>query len=229
MANFIGIDTSTTATKALLMDENGVVLGVAANEYPYETPQPLWSEQDPALWWHATAESIRQVLAKTDVDTASVKGIGLTGQMHGLGLLNESGEVLRPAILWNDQRTGPQCDTIRDKLGREKLIQITGNDALTGFTAPKILWVQEHEPEIWKRTRHILLPKDYVRYKLTGEFASDRAGGAGTILFDLKLTKERKLPVRSCLASQKSWACRPGFPYSVGAGTRQPQPSELGP
>jgi len=185
MAYFIGIDTSTTATKALLIDESGQVLGVASNEYPYETPQPLWSEQDPALWWHATAESIRQVLAKTGVDAADVKGIGLTGQMHGLVLLDEKGEVLRPAILWNDQRTGPQCDAIRLKLGREKLIQITGNDALTGFTAPKILWVQEHEPEIWKRARHILLPKDYVRYKLTGEFASDRAGGSGTILFDL--------------------------------------------
>lgn len=185
MSYFIGIDTSTTATKALLMDGGGGVLGAASNEYPYETPQPLWSEQDPALWWHATVESICQVLAKTGVDTASVKGIGLTGQMHGLVLLDENGEVLRPAILWNDQRTGPQCDAIRTKLGREKLIQITGNDALTGFTAPKILWVQEHEPEIWKRARHILLPKDYVRYKLTGEFASDRAGGAGTILFDL--------------------------------------------
>jgi len=185
MSYFIGIDTSTTATKALLMDENGGVLGVALNEYPYETPQPLWSEQDPALWWHATAESIRQVIAKTGVEAAAVKGIGLTGQMHGLVLLDEKGDVLRPAILWNDQRTGPQCDAIRLKLGREKLIQITGNDALTGFTAPKILWVQEHEPELWKRARHILLPKDYVRYKLTGEFASDRAGGAGTILFDL--------------------------------------------
>jgi xylulokinase len=185
MAYFIGIDTSTTATKALLMDERGQVLGVASNDYPYETPQPLWSEQDPSLWWHATSESIRQVLTKTGVDAASVKGIGLTGQMHGLVLLDEMGEVLRPAILWNDQRTGLQCDAIRNKLGREKLIQITGNDALTGFTAPKILWVQEHEPEIWKRAHHILLPKDYVRYKLTGEFASDRAGGAGTILFDL--------------------------------------------
>ena len=185
MACFIGIDTSTTATKALLIDERGEVLGVASNEYPYETPQPLWSEQDPALWWHATAESIRQVIAKTGVDTNSVKGIGLTGQMHGLVLLDEKGEVLRPAILWNDQRTGVQCNAIRDKLGKKKLIQITGNDALTGFTAPKILWVQEHEPEIWKRARHILLPKDYVRYKLTDEFASDRAGGAGTILFDL--------------------------------------------
>ena len=185
MAYYIGIDTSTTATKALLMDERGQVLGVASKEYPYETPQPLWSEQDPALWWRATTESIRQVLAKTGVDVKAVKGIGLTGQMHGLVLLDEIGDVLRPAILWNDQRTGPQCDAIRARLGREKLIRITGNDALTGFTAPKILWVQEHEPELWKRTRHILLPKDYVRYKVTGEFASDRAGGAGTILFEL--------------------------------------------
>ena len=185
MAYFIGIDTSTTATKALLMDESGAVLGVASNEYPFETPQPLWSEQDPALWWTATIESIRQVIAKAGVDAAAVKGIGLTGQMHGLVLLDENGAVLRPSILWNDQRTGAQCDAIRSKLGREKLIQITGNDALTGFTTPKILWVQEHEPEIWKQVRHILLPKDYVRYKLTGEYASDRAGGAGTILFDL--------------------------------------------
>ena len=185
MAYFFGIDSSTTATKALLMDESGQVLGVASNEYPYETPQPLWSEQDPALWWRAAVASIRQVIANTGVEAAAVKGIGLTGQMHGLVLLDKKGEVLRPAILWNDQRTGPQCDAIRFKLGRENLIQITGNDALTGFTAPKILWVQEHEPEIWKRTRHILLPKDYVRYKLTSKFAVDRADGAGTILFDL--------------------------------------------
>ncbi len=186
MTYFIGIDTSTTATKALLMNENGSVLGVASNEYSFETPQPLWSEQAPSLWWHGTVESIRQVLAKTNVDASAVKGIGLTGQMHGLVLLDEKGEVLRPALLWNDQRTAAQCDTIRLKLGREKLIQITGNDALTGFTAPKIFWVQEHEPEIWKRVRHILLPKDYVRYKMTGEFAVDCADGAGTILFDLK-------------------------------------------
>jgi len=185
MVYFIGIDTSTTATKALLMDESGKVLAVASTEYPYETPQPLWSEQDPTLWWRATVESIHKVVAKTGIDVTAVKGIGLTGQMHGLVLLDENGDVLRPAILWNDQRTGAQCDAIRARLGKEKLIQISGNDALTGFTAPKILWVQEHEPEIWKRARHILLPKDYVRYKLTGQYASDRAGGAGTILFDL--------------------------------------------
>jgi xylulokinase len=186
MTYFIGIDTSTTATKALLMDADGKVLGVASNEYSFETPHPLWSEQSPTLWWDATAESIRQVLAKTKVDPSTVKGIGLTGQMHGLVLLDEKGEVLRPSILWNDQRTAAQCDEIRQRLGKEKLIQITGNDALTGFTAPKILWVQETEPEIWKRARHILLPKDYVRYKLTGEFGIDCADGAGTILFDLK-------------------------------------------
>jgi xylulokinase len=186
MTYFIGIDTSTTATKALLMDESGKVLGVASNEYSFETPHPLWSEQSPSLWWDATLESIRQVMEKTKVDPSAVKGIGLTGQMHGLVLLDEKGEVLRPSILWNDQRTAAQCDKIRQRLGKEKLIQITGNDALTGFTAPKILWVQEHEPEIWKRARHILLPKDYVRYKLTGEFGIDCADGAGTILFDLK-------------------------------------------
>ena len=185
MEYFIGIDSSTTATKALLVDEQGQVLGAASNEYPYDTPEPLWSEQDPALWWHGTAEGIRQVLAKTGVDPAAVKGIGLTGQMHGLVLLDENGNVLRPAILWNDQRTGAQCDEMRRRLGREKMIQITGNDALTGFTAPKILWVQEQEPEIWNKACHILLPKDYVRYKLTGEFAIDRADGAGTILFEL--------------------------------------------
>jgi xylulokinase len=186
MAFFIGIDSSTTATKALLMNEHGAILGVASSEYSFETPHPLWSEQSPSLWWHGTAESIRQVLAKTNVDASAVKGIGLAGQMHGLVLLDEKGEVLRPALLWNDQRTAAQCDEIRRKIGRGELIQITGNDALTGFTAPKILWVQEHEPEIWKRVRHILLPKDYVRYKMTGEFAVDCADGAGTILFDLK-------------------------------------------
>lgn len=185
MSIFIGIDSSTTATKALLMDEQGSVLGVASSEYTYETPHPLWSEQDPSLWWRGTVQSIRDVMQKTKVNPADVKGIGLTGQMHGLVLLDENGDILRPAILWNDQRTASQCDAIRLKLGRENLIRITGNDALTGFTAPKILWVQEHEPEVWQRARHILLPKDYVRYKMTGTFGMDKADGAGTILFDL--------------------------------------------
>lgn len=186
MSYYLGIDSSTTATKALLMDAQGTVVAVASSEYTFETPQPLWSEQDPALWWQATQESIRAVLAKTGVVGDQVQGIGLTGQMHGLVLLDKDGQVLRPALLWNDQRTGSQCDTIRARLGKDNLIRITGNDALTGFTAPKILWVQEQEPAIYARVAHILLPKDYVRLKLTGEYATDRAGGAGTILFDIR-------------------------------------------
>jgi xylulokinase len=186
MICFLGIDASTTATKALLMNADGKVLGVASTEYTYETPQPLWAEQHPDLWWQATVAGIRQVLAQTQVDPADVQGVGLTGQMHGLVLLDAAGEVLRPAILWNDQRTGAQCDEIRRRLGKARLIQLTGNDALTGFTAPKILWVREQEPEVYAQAAHVLLPKDYVRYRLTGGFATDKAGAAGTLLLDVK-------------------------------------------
>jgi xylulokinase len=143
MAYFIGIDASTTATKALLMDSAGRVVAVASSEYSFETPHPLWSEQDPALWWDATIKSVQGVLRKSSIKGDQVKGIGLTGQMHGLVLLDKNGEVLRPAILWNDQRTSAQCDAIRARLGKDRFIQITGNDALTGFTAPKILWVHD--------------------------------------------------------------------------------------
>lgn len=185
MAYFLGIDVSTTATKALLMDAAGRVVGVASSEYTYETPRPLWTEQHPAVWWQGTLMSIRQVVAQSGVRPADIQGLGLTGQMHGLVLLDEAGQVLRPAILWNDQRTAAECEEIRRRLGRKRLIQITGNDALTGFTAPKILWVRGNEPALFSRTRHILLPKDYVRYRLTGEYATDKADGAGMLLFDL--------------------------------------------
>lgn len=186
MTYFIGIDASTTATKALLMDDEGSVVAVAAADYTFETPYPLWSEQDPDLWWQGAVHSIRAVLAQSNIDAADVGAIGLTGQMHGLVLLDEHGMVLRPSILWNDQRTAAQCDTMRTRLGKERLIQLTGNDALTGFTAPKILWVQENEPELYTRVRHILLPKDYVRYRLTGGFGTDRAGAGGTSLLNLR-------------------------------------------
>ncbi|UCG24103.1 MAG: xylulokinase [Chloroflexota bacterium] len=182
----LGIDISTTGAKALLIDDQGRVLSSTTNPLDLSTPRPLWSEQAPEDWWTGIKKSIGQVLESGDARAKDIAAIGLTGQMHGLVLLDQSGQVLRPAILWNDQRTGEQCDEIRARLGKERLIKITGNDALTGFTAPKILWVQQHEPGIWDRARHILLPKDYIRYKLTGEFAVDRAGGAGTILFDLK-------------------------------------------
>jgi xylulokinase len=182
----IGIDVSTTATKALLIDSRGEVKAVATSEYSYDTPKPLWAEQDPALWWNGAVQSIRRVLAESGVNPADIAAIGLTGQMHGLVLLDAQGQVLRPAILWNDQRTGAQCDEIRARLGRARLIQITGNDALAGFTAPKILWVRENEPQVYGRAHHILLPKDSVRYRLTDEYAMDKADGAGTLLMDLK-------------------------------------------
>jgi xylulokinase len=179
----LGIDLSTTGAKALLVDRHGRVVSSATTPLNLFTPHPLWSEQDPQEWWEATVNSIRQALAGS---TESVAAIGLTGQMHGLVLLDAEGQVLRPAILWNDQRCGAECDEIRERVSREKLVQITGNDALTGFTAPKILWVEKHEPEIHRRIRHILLPKDYIRYKLTGTLAMDKADGSGTMLFDLR-------------------------------------------
>ncbi len=184
--HLLGIDVSTTGVKALLIGESGDVVGTATTDLPLYTPKPLWSEQNPADWWDGALGSIRRVLRDTGVSGDEVAAVGLTGQMHGLTLLDGDGAVLRPAILWNDQRTGPQCDEIRERLGKGRLIQITGNDALTGFTAPKILWVQENEPEVFARARHILLPKDYVRFRLIGDYAVDRADGAGTLLFDIK-------------------------------------------
>ncbi|MCB0163186.1 MAG: xylulokinase [Anaerolineae bacterium] len=186
MPYYLGIDSSTTGVKALLIDENGDVAGTATTELSLATPKPLWSEQDPADWWAGAVSSIKQVLQNTHISGDQIKAIGLTGQMHGLTLLDEAGEVLRPAILWNDQRTGPQCDEIRARLGKQRLVEVTGNDALTGFTAPKILWVREHEPDIYDEIDQILLPKDYIRYRLTDDYATDKAGAAGTLLLNVK-------------------------------------------
>ena len=182
----LGIDLSTTGAKALLIDHEGRVVSSATTPLSLSTPHPLWSEQDPREWWSATTNSIAQALASANASGADVAAIGLTGQMHGLVLLDDRGEVLRPAILWNDQRCGAECDEIRARVSRSELVQITGNDALTGFTAPKILWVETHEPHIYRRIRHVLLPKDYIRYKLTATFAMDKADGSGTMLFDLR-------------------------------------------
>jgi xylulokinase len=185
MGLVLGIDVSTTATKAVLVDDAGAVIGVASAEYPFETPHPLWSEQDPALWWDGAVAAIVEVLATAGRPGSDVAAVGLTGQMHGLVLLDVSDRVLRPAILWNDQRTSAECDAIRAAVGPERLVEVTGNDALTGFTAPKLVWVRDHEPELWRRAAHVLLPKDYVRLRLTGVHALDKADGAGTLLFDL--------------------------------------------
>jgi xylulokinase len=180
-----GIDVSTTATKAILVDERGRVAAIGSAAYDFETPKPLWSEQDPGLWWSGAQLAIGQALERAAAAAADVVAVGLTGQMHGAVLLDSAGEVLRPAILWNDQRTTAECDVIREAVGPQRLIRITGNDALTGFTAPKLVWVQRHEPQIWQRAAHVLLPKDYVRLRLTGDYAVDKSDGAGTLLFDL--------------------------------------------
>ncbi|HEX7195491.1 MAG TPA: xylulokinase [Candidatus Limnocylindria bacterium] len=204
MGHVLGIDVSTSATKAVLLGENGAVLGIGLAQYPVEVPRPQWSEQDPRLWWDGSVAAIRSVLASTGVRGEDVVGIGLTGQMHGAVVLDAADAVLRPAILWNDQRTGAECDAIRAAVGRERLISITGNDALTGFTAPKLVWIRDHEPETWQRIRHVLLPKDYVRLRLTGEHASDKADGAGTLLFDLA-ARDWSADVLADLGIDPSW------------------------
>lgn len=201
---FLGIDTSTTSSKALLIDERGEVIAVTSNPHTLQTPKPLWSEQDPHEWWEAVAASIKSVLEKAGVSGERVAAVGLTGQMHGLVLLDEAGNVLRPAILWNDQRTQSQCDEIHRIIGKEKFIRITGNVALTGFTAPKILWVKENEPDVYAKAKHVLLPKDYVRLKLTGAYAMDKADGAGTVLFDLK-ARDWSDEVLSALEIPHAW------------------------
>jgi xylulokinase len=201
---FLGIDVSTTASKALLIDEHGDMVAVASSPHTLQTPRPLWSEQDPREWWEATSASIKSVLEKAGFGAERIGAVGLTGQMHGLVLLDGTGNVLRPAILWNDQRTQSQCDEIHQIIGKEKFIQITGNVALTGFTAPKILWVKENEPDVYEKAKHVLLPKDYIRYKLTGEYAMDKADGAGTVLFDLK-SRDWSDEVLSALNIPRAW------------------------
>jgi len=200
----LGVDVSTTATKAILVDESGAVRGIGQAEYGLSTPRPLWSEQDPRVWWEATVAAIRSVLGSTGVAADDVAAVGLTGQMHGAVLLGADDQVLRPAILWNDQRTAAECEAIRATVGPERLIQITGNDALTGFTAPKLLWVRTHEPEVWDRVAHLLLPKDYVRLQLTGTHATDKADGAGTLLFDLS-ARDWSSDVLSALDIPAGW------------------------
>ncbi|MDX1501372.1 MAG: xylulokinase [Thermoanaerobaculia bacterium] len=184
-AHLLGIDVSTTATKAVLVDAGGRVAAVGSSPHGLATPRPLWAEQEPDEWWGAARAAVGEALVAASAEAASVVAVGLTGQMHGLVLLDAAGSVLRPAILWNDQRAAAQCEEIRRRVGLERLVRITGNDAYPGFSAPKLLWVREHEPEVYGRIRHVLLPKDYLRWRLTGEPATDRAGAGGTLLLDL--------------------------------------------
>lgn len=186
MGRLLGIDIGTSGTKTLICDDRGAVLATAVAEHPIYSPKPGWSEQDPVDWWNATCAATRAVLKKAKLKGREITGIGLSGQMHGSVFLGNGTKPLRRALLWNDQRTVKQCDTITAKAGgREKLIDLVANPALTGFTAPKMLWVRENEPRIWNRTKHVLLPKDYIRLCMTGEYATEVSDASGTLLLDV--------------------------------------------
>ncbi|MBK9125741.1 MAG: xylulokinase [Chloroflexi bacterium] len=180
----LGIDISTTGAKALLLGDGRVIASHTVGQ-SVSTPHPLWSEQNPDDWWDGISEAIRSVIVDTAIDPAAIKAIGVTGQMHGLVILDSAGKVLRPSILWNDQRTQAQCDQITEAIGPVEVIRITGSRVLTGFTAPKLLWVRRNEPGVYRRVAHMLLPKDYIRFRLTGEYATDTSDASGTSLLDV--------------------------------------------
>lgn len=181
----IGVDIGTSGTKTVLFDEDGAVIAAATREYPLYQPHNGWAEQEPADWWNATVETLAQVIRESKVAAGDIKGIGLSGQMHGLVMLDGDGKVLRKSIIWCDQRTAKECVEITERVGEKRLIEITANPALTGFTASKILWVRNNEPETYAKCRHILLPKDYIRYMLTGEFATEVSDASGMQLLDV--------------------------------------------
>lgn len=182
----LGLDIGTSGAKALAVNERGRVIATAFADYAMATPRPLWAEQDPEDWWRASVRAFRTLLRSAKVRSAGIRGIGLTGQMHGLVLLDTGGKVLRPCIMWNDQRTGSECEEITRRMGKERILELTGNPVLPGFTAPKIIWVRSHEPRIYARIARILLPKDYIRYRLTGEFVSEVSDASGTSLLDVR-------------------------------------------
>lgn len=182
MGVLIGVDVGTSGVRVIAVDERGRIITEASATYPLSSPHPGWAEQNPEDWWRGTKAALWQVAAQVDDD---ILGIGLAGQMHGSVFLDSAGSVIRPALLWNDQRTAAQCDTISATVGEERLLAITGNPALTGFQAPKILWLRDQEPEHYRKIAHVLLPKDYIRFRLTGAFVTDASDAAGTLLLDM--------------------------------------------
>ncbi|MBN2072318.1 MAG: xylulokinase [Actinobacteria bacterium] len=193
MNYLIGLDIGTTSTKCILMDSSGKLTASAVKQYPLDIPKPGWAQQNPEHWWEATIWTIKEVLKKSKKDSQDVCAIGLSGQMHGSVFLDKYGKVIRPAIIWCDQRTAEQCRTIYDIFGGEKkFISIAYNKALAGFTAPKILWLRKMEPENYRKMEKILLPKDYIRYRLSGTYATETSDASGTILMDIKERKWSK-------------------------------------
>jgi len=223
MTRLVGLDVGTTGVKAIAISEEGAVLARAEREYPLSAPRPGWAEQDPEEWWRASAAALAEVGA------ANAAGIGLSGQMHGLVALDGADRVLRPAILWNDQRTATECAEIEERVGLERLVSLTGNRALTGFTAPKLLWLRRHEPDVYARVAHVLLPKDYVRLRLGRERGTDVADASGTLLFDVEhrrwseeMLKALELPSEWLPPALESPAISArtsdGIPIAAGAG-----------
>ncbi len=210
----VGLDVGTTGVKAVAIDEHGEVVARAEEGYALSTPRPGWAEQDPEDWWNASQHALTALGVEP-------RAIGLSGQMHGLVVLDDGDRVLRPAILWNDQRTAAECAEIEERVGLERLIALTGNRALTGFTAPKLLWLRRHEPETYARTAHMLLPKDYVRLRLTGDRAIDAADASGTLLFDVA-HRRWSSEVVGTLEIDDSWLPpayeSPDVPGAPGAG-----------
>ena len=192
---FIGIDLGTSAVKLLLADDAGAVIKSESREYPLHFPKPGWSEQDPADWWDAVTDGLRALTAGLD---APVAGVSAAGQMHGLVILDENDRVIRPAILWNDGRTGEETRWLNESVGAARLTEYTGNIAFAGFTAPKLLWLKKHEPENFKKIKKIMLPKDYITYRLTGAFVSDYSDAAGTLLLDVKNKRWSKEMLALC-------------------------------
>lgn len=185
MEYLMGIDLGTSGTKTVLFDREGTVVASSSAEYPLYQEKNGWVEQDPQDWWQAASDTIADVIERTGIDAGEIRGVGISGQMHGLVMLDAGGNILRRSIIWCDQRTAAECAEITEKVGARRLIEITANPALTGFTASKILWVRNHEPELYARCAHILLPKDFIRYKLTGDFATEVSDASGMQLLDV--------------------------------------------
>jgi len=238
--HLIGIDVGTGGSRAVLIDTAGKIVSAATVEHePFASIQPGWAEQDPRDWWRASAAAIQTAIAKSGIGSEEIKGVGLSGQMHGAVLLDESDEVLRPAIIWCDQRSAAQCENLTTTVGARRLIELTCNPALTGFTLPKLLWVRDHEPETWRRVHSVLLPKDYVRFKLTGDKATDVADASGTLLLNVakrewskemldaveldtnvlpRVYESQEITGTVSTAAAEMTGLRPGTPVVAGAG-----------
>ncbi|MFC1565155.1 xylulokinase [candidate division KSB1 bacterium] len=204
MAYFLGIDIGTTGTKTVIINEKGKLITSSSKGYELHIPKQDWAEQDPEDWWTAAAETVKNILSDSGIPGEEIKGIGLSGQMHGSVFLDSDDNVIRPAILWCDQRTARECRYITNKIGKKKLIELTCNPALTGFTLPKIIWLRNNEPDNYARISKILLPKDYIRFRLTGEYATEVSDASGTLIFDVSKRKWSK-QVIELMDIDKDW------------------------